>query len=121
MRTLLRKQLSELGIHDIIDAKNGFEALRKYEEEKPDLIILDITMPEMSGLEVLRKIKDKNPNSIVVMCSAMGQQSIIIEAIRLGAFDFITKPYDKSRLIDVLRRVNNEIINKNDAYASFLF
>jgi two-component system, chemotaxis family, chemotaxis protein CheY len=95
--------------HDVVgEGENGLEAIRLYRELKPDLVTMDITMPEMSGLEAVRKIKQEFPDARIIMCSAMGQQKMIVEAIEAGAKDFIVKPFDESRVIDSIARILNK-------------
>ena len=77
----------------------------KYKELNPDLVIMDITMPEMDGIEAVKEIKKINPSAAVIMCSAMGQQSMVIEAIQSGAKDFIVKPFQADRIIEAVRKV----------------
>ncbi|MCM3321602.1 response regulator [Cytobacillus kochii] len=92
--------------HDIVgEAENGKQAIALYEELTPDLVTMDITMPEMSGLEAMRKIRAEYPTARIVMCSAMGQQKMVVEAIEAGAKDFIIKPFDEVRVIDAVSRV----------------
>lgn len=92
MRMRLRKVLEEDG-HEVIEASNGNEAVAAYDEHKPDIALMDITMPEMDGLEALRIIRSKHPDAKIIMCSALGQESTVIEAIKSGAKDFIVKPF----------------------------
>lgn len=92
--------------HEVIgEAENGNEAIRLYREFKPDLVTMDITMPEMSGLEAVKEIKREDPDAKIIMCSAMGQQKMVVEAIEAGAKDFIVKPFDEGRVHDAINRV----------------
>lgn len=92
--------------HEIVgEAETGLEAINLYRELQPDLVTLDITMPEMSGLEAMREIRKDFPSAKIIMCSAMGQQKMIVEAIEAGAKDFIVKPFDESRVLDAVDRV----------------
>ncbi|AGX03995.1 MULTISPECIES: response regulator [Bacillaceae] len=92
--------------HEIVgEAENGREAIDLYRELKPELVTMDITMPEMSGLEAMKEIKQEFPDAKVVMCSAMGQQKMVVEAIEAGAKDFIVKPFDEGRVLDAVNRV----------------
>ena len=92
--------------HEIVgEGENGKEAIRLYGELNPDLVTMDITMPEMSGLEAVKEIKKEYPNAKVIMCSAMGQQKMVVEAIEAGAKDFIVKPFDEGRVMDAVNRV----------------
>ncbi|MBM7544719.1 response regulator [Periweissella beninensis] len=84
------------------EAQNGQEAFELYQSTKPDLVTMDITMPEVDGLDALKMIREFDPNAKVVMCSAMGQQGMVMDAIRSGAVDFIVKPFDTDRVIKAL-------------------
>lgn len=87
------------------EGENGKEGVDLFVNLKPDLVMMDITMPEMSGLEAVREIKRQNPNAKVIMCSAMGQQKVIVESIEAGAKDFIIKPFDEGRVLEAVNRV----------------
>ncbi|WP_414839025.1 response regulator [Carnobacterium sp. TMP28] len=102
MRMKLKDILEKNGYEVVAEAQNGIEAIEKYKQEKPDLVTMDITMPEMDGVEALKGIKAFDPASRVVMCSAMGQQGMVMDAIRSGAVDFIVKPFDTDRVIKAL-------------------
>ena len=92
--------------HDIVgEGENGLEAVLLYDKLLPDLVTMDITMPEMSGLEAVKEIKGKYPAAKVIMCSAMGQQKMVVEAIESGAKDFIVKPFDEGRVLEAVNRV----------------
>ncbi|PAE26850.1 MULTISPECIES: response regulator [Bacillaceae] len=92
--------------HEIVgEGENGKEAVDLFANLKPDLVMMDITMPEMSGLEAVREIKRDNPNAKVIMCSAMGQQKVVVESIEAGAKDFIIKPFDEGRVLEAVNRV----------------
>ena len=88
MRMMVKDILSKNGYEIVGEAENGMKALEKYQELKPDLVTMDITMPEMDGISAVKEIKKVDPNAKVVMCSAMGQQAMVIEAIQAGARDF---------------------------------
>ncbi|WP_027400159.1 response regulator [Anaerovorax odorimutans] len=105
MRMMLKDTLSKNGYTDLYEAADGLQAVEKYKEVQPDLVILDITMPNMDGLEALKTIKSINPNSVVVMCSAMGQEAMVIEAIKSGAKDFIVKPFKPDRIIKTVTSI----------------
>ncbi|HYK73903.1 MAG TPA: response regulator [Pseudoneobacillus sp.] len=92
--------------HEVIgEADNGIKAVELYRELKPDLVTMDITMPEKSGIEAVKEIKEQFPNARIIMCSAMGQQKMVVEAIEAGAKDFIVKPFDEGRVLDAINRV----------------
>jgi two-component system, chemotaxis family, chemotaxis protein CheY len=92
--------------HEVVgEAENGLEAILLYRKIKPDLVTMDITMPEMSGLDAVRQIKKEFPDAKIIMCSAMGQQKMIVEAIEAGAKDFIVKPFDDNRVLEAIDRV----------------
>lgn len=92
--------------HEIVgEAENGREAVRLYRELKPDLVTMDITMPEMSGLDAVKEIKKDFKDAKIIMCSAMGQQKMVVDAIEAGAKDFIVKPFDGSQVVDSVSRV----------------
>ncbi|MBS4189349.1 response regulator [Bacillus sp. FJAT-49705] len=92
--------------HEIVgEGETGKDAVQLYEELMPDLVTMDITMPEMSGLEAVKEIKKKYPSAKVIMCSAMGQQKMVVEAIESGAKDFIVKPFDDGRVMEAVNRV----------------
>jgi two-component system, chemotaxis family, chemotaxis protein CheY len=105
----MRMTLSNIlmnGEHEVVgQGENGKDAIRLYRELKPDLVTLDITMPEMNGIDAVKQIKKEFPDAKVIMCSAMGQQKMVVEAIEAGARDFIVKPFDEGRLIDAINRV----------------
>lgn len=105
MRMKLKDILEKNGYTVVGEAQNGSEAVELFQEIQPDLVTMDITMPEMNGIDALKKIKEINSNAKVVMCSAMGQQGMVMDAIRSGAVDFIVKPFDTNRVIDSLDKV----------------
>lgn len=104
MRMMIRDILTKNNFEVVGEATNGEEAVKKYTELKPDLVTLDITMPGMDGVTVLKKIRQLDPNARVVMCSAMGQQAMVVEAIQSGAMDFINKPFHPQKVVEILRR-----------------
>ena len=104
MRNMLKAILNKTDHVVVGEAENGHEAVQLYKELKPDLVTMDITMPEMSGLEAIKFIRRDFPDARVIMCSAMGQQKIIMEAIEAGAKDFIVKPFDDCRVMEALNR-----------------
>ncbi|MDO4719295.1 MAG: response regulator [Peptostreptococcaceae bacterium] len=105
MRMMLKDILVKNGYEVLGEAENGVKAVEKYKELNPDLVIMDITMPEMDGIEAVKEIKKVNPAASIIMCSAMGQQSMVIEAIQSGAKDFIVKPFQADRIIEAVRKV----------------
>ncbi|CAM3710483.1 response regulator [Mesobacillus zeae] len=105
MRITLSNILKQAG-HEIAgEADNGRIAIGLYRELKPDLVTMDITMPEMGGLEAVKAIREEFPESKIIMCSAMGHQKIIVEAIEAGAKDFIVKPFGEAVVLDTINRV----------------
>lgn len=103
MRMMIRDIITKLG-HEVVEAVNGQDAVAKYNEVKPDLVTMDITMPELDGIGALKAIKEKDPNCNVVMCSAMGQQAMVLEAIKAGAKNFIVKPFDNEKVIGAITK-----------------
>ena len=104
MRMRCAKVLTKLG-HTVVEAENGLQALDVYEREKPEIVLMDITMPEMDGLEALKQIKQRDAGAKVAMVSAMGQQSMVLDAIKAGAADFVLKPFDEERLIAAVSKL----------------
>ncbi|MFH5834878.1 response regulator [Proteiniclasticum sp. C24MP] len=100
MRMKLKDILEKNGYEVVAEAQNGADAIEKYKAERPDIVTMDITMPEMNGIEALQGIKKIDPSARVIMCSAMGQQAMVMEAIQSGALDFIVKPFETDRVID---------------------
>lgn len=105
MRKLLRDIFSAASWEIAGEAADGVEALRCYKELKPDLVTLDIVMPQRSGIEALQDIIALDPDALVIMCSALGQESMVMEAIQSGARDFIVKPFQQEQVIEVVARV----------------
>ena len=105
MRMMIKDILTKNGYNVAGEAENGLKAVEKYNETKPDLVMMDITMPEMDGIQALKKIKEADPNATVIMCSAMGQQAMVIEAIQSGAKDFIVKPFQADRVLEAIKKV----------------
>lgn len=104
MRMRCSKLLTENG-HEVTEASNGVEAVQKYSEGRPDGVLLDITMPEMDGIATLKKLVEIDPAARVVMVTAMGQQSMVIEALKSGAKDFVVKPFDASRVLAAVQKI----------------
>ncbi|HWR43156.1 MAG: cheY 1 [Sporomusa sp.] len=104
MRMMIKDILSKNGYDVVGEAENGLKAVEKYQELKPDLTTMDITMPEMDGITAVKEIKKVDPAAKVIMCSAMGQQAMVIEAIQSGARDFIVKPFQPDRVLEAVRK-----------------
>jgi|DewCreStandDraft_4_1066084.scaffolds.fasta_scaffold01656_25 two-component system chemotaxis response regulator CheY len=100
MRTTLRKILEGAQYEIAGEAENGQDAVEKYRSLKPDLVLMDITMPVMDGLEAARTIRSEDPNATIVMCTALGQQNLVVEALKAGARDYIVKPFEPSRVLE---------------------
>ena len=105
MRMMIKDILTKNGYTVVGEAENGAKAVEKYAELKPDLVLMDITMPEMDGIQALKKIKEADPSATVIMCSAMGQQAMVIESIQSGAKDFMVKPFQADRVLEAVRKV----------------
>ena len=105
MRMMIKDILTKNGYNIAGEAENGAKAVEKYNETKPDLVLMDITMPEMDGIQALKKIKEADPNACIIMCSAMGQQAMVVEAIQSGAKDFIVKPFQAERVLEAVKKV----------------
>jgi two-component system chemotaxis response regulator CheY len=102
LRAMLKDILIKAGHEVVFEATNGQEAVNKYKAIRPDLVTMDITMPIMEGIEAVKEIRKLDPEANIVMCSAMGQRNLIIEAIRSGAKDFIIKPFQTSRVLEAI-------------------
>ncbi|MEG2254466.1 MAG: response regulator [Vagococcus sp.] len=109
MRMKLKDVLEKNNYHVIAEAKNGVEAIASYKAKRPDFVLMDIVMPEMDGMEALKRIRKLDPDAKVIICSAMGQQNIVLEAVREGAIDFIVKPFEDDRLIKSLDQFSNRV------------
>ena len=105
MRMMIKDILTKNGYEVAGEAENGAVAVSKYAELKPDLVLMDITMPEKDGIQALKDIKASDSGAKVIMCSAMGQQAMVIEAIQSGAKDFIVKPFQADRVIEAVKKV----------------
>ena len=105
MRKVIKDTLSKAGYTDLHEAVDGADAVEKYNSLKPDLVLMDITMPNMDGLEALKAIRAKDGSANVVMCSAMGQESMVMDAVRSGAKDFIVKPFKPDRVISTVGKI----------------
>ena len=103
MRSMIRDILTNTGRFEVIgEAANGREAVKKYQELKPELVTMDIVMPELDGIEATREILRADPQAVIVMCSALGQEALVIESIAAGARDFIVKPFTPEKVIRVV-------------------
>lgn len=105
MRMMIKDILSKNGYNVAGEAENGLRAVEKYKEVSPDLVLMDITMPEMDGIQALKEIKKADAGAKVIMCSAMGQQAMVIESIQAGAKDFIVKPFQADRVLEAVKKV----------------
>jgi two-component system, chemotaxis family, chemotaxis protein CheY len=105
MRTLVRDILLQAGFEVIGEAETGVEAVAKYQQLHPDLVTMDIVMPDMGGIDAVRQICKADPDARILMCSAMGQQALVVEAIQAGAKDFVVKPFQPSRVLEAVQRV----------------
>ena len=108
MRKVIKDTLSKAGYTDLHEAVDGADAVEKFNSLKPDLVLVDITMPNMDGLEALKAIRAADGNANVVMCSAMGQETMVIDAIRSGAKDFIVKPFKGERVLKTVTSIVGE-------------
>ena len=104
MRVMIKDILTKNGYEVAGEAENGLKAVEKYNETKPDLVMMDITMPEMDGIQALKKIKEEDGAANVIMCSAMGQQAMVVESIQSGAKDFIVKPFQADRVLEAVKK-----------------
>ncbi len=104
MRTMIRDILSQAGYDVVGEAETGSQAVEKYKELRPDLVTMDIVMPDMGGIDAVREIIENDPGARILMCSAMGQQALVVEAIQAGAKDFVVKPFQPSRVLEAVQR-----------------
>ncbi|MCX8062651.1 MAG: response regulator [Anaerolineales bacterium] len=104
LRVRISKMLSSEG-HEIIEAENGVKAVETYKQARPDVVLMDITMPEMDGLTALREIRSYDSSAKVVMLTALGQESVVLEAIKAGARDFVVKPFEKERVLSAVAKL----------------
>ncbi len=105
MRMMIKDILGKNGYNVAGEAENGLKAVEKFKELSPDLVLMDITMPEMDGIAALKEIKKIDAGAKVIMCSAMGQQAMVIESIQAGAKDFIVKPFQQDRVLEAVKKV----------------
>lgn len=105
MRTMISDILSQAGYEVVGEAETGVQAVERYRQLKPDLVTMDIVMPDLGGIEAVREIIKFDPAARILMCSAMGQQALVVEAIQAGARDFVVKPFQPSRVLEAVQRV----------------
>ena len=105
MRTMISDILTQAGFEVVGEAESGTQAVEKYHALKPDLVTMDIVMPDMGGIEAVRENCKTDPQAKILMCSAMGQQALVVEAIQAGAKDFVVKPFQPSRVLEAVQRV----------------
>ena len=105
MRMMIKDTLKKNGFENLIEASDGEQAVQLFKAENPDLVIMDITMPNKNGLDALKEMKQMDANAKIVMCSAMGQESMVVEAIRSGAKDFIVKPFKAERVLKTVQGI----------------
>jgi len=110
MRKLLAKILEEGGYEVVAEAETGSDAIALYERIKPDLVTMDLVMPDMSGIDAIKEIVSRDPKARIVVVSAMGQQSLVSEAMSAGARDFVVKPFHPSVVLEVIGRVLKEMV-----------
>jgi two-component system chemotaxis response regulator CheY len=105
MRMMIKDILRKGGYEVIGEAEDGSKAVDKFKELRPDLVTMDITMPDMDGITAVKEIRKIDPNAMIIMCSAMGQQAMVIDAIQAGAKDFVVKPFQPERVLEAVRKV----------------
>jgi two-component system chemotaxis response regulator CheY len=105
MRMMLKDILEKNGFEVVGEAPNGLKAVELYQNVRPDIVTMDITMPDMDGIEAVKKIKSIDSAAKIIMCSAMGQQNMVMEAIKAGARDFIVKPFQGDRVVEAIKKV----------------
>ena len=105
MRMMIKDILRKGGYDVVGEAEDGARAIEKFKELRPDLVTMDITMPDMDGITAVKEIRKLNPEAVIIMCSAMGQQAMVIDAIQAGAKDFVVKPFQPDRVLEAVRKV----------------
>jgi two-component system chemotaxis response regulator CheY len=105
MRTMIADILTGAGYEVVGEAETGVQAVERYRSLRPDLVTMDIVMPDMGGIDAVREIVKEDANAKILMCSAMGQQALVVEAIQAGAKDFVVKPFQPSRVLEAVQRV----------------
>ncbi|HEY5576161.1 MAG TPA: response regulator [Clostridiaceae bacterium] len=106
MRMMIKDILEKNGYDVVAEANNGIKAVEMYKREKPDVVTMDITMPDMDGIEAVKAIREFDPAAKIIMCSAMGQQSMVMDAIRAGAKDFVVKPFQPDRVLEAIGKIS---------------
>jgi len=106
MRMMIKDILEKNGYDVVAEANNGIKAVEMYKREKPDVVTMDITMPDMDGIEAVKAIREFDPAAKIIMCSAMGQQSMVMDAIRAGAKDFVVKPFQPDRVLEAISKIS---------------
>lgn len=107
IKMVLRDLIEKAGFRVVGEASDGLEAIEAFQDKRPDVVILDVTMPKMDGISALKKILELDPAARVIMCSALGQQRLIVQAIQLGAKDFIVKPFRAERVVSAIKQTLN--------------
>jgi len=107
MRMMIKDILEKNGYDVVAEANNGIKAVEMYKREKPDIVTMDITMPDMDGIEAVKAIREFDPAAKIIMCSAMGQQSMVMDAIRAGAKDFVVKPFQPDRVLEAIGKLSS--------------
>lgn len=105
MRMMLKDILEKNGFDVVGEAPNGLKAVELYQNVRPDIVTMDITMPDMDGIEAVKRIKAIDSSAKIIMCSAMGQQNMVMDAIKAGARDFIVKPFQGDRVVEAINKV----------------
>lgn len=105
MRMMLRNILTSHGHTIVAEAENGLKAIEAYQQSKPDIMLIDLIMPEMGGIEAVKRIMEIDPKARVIICSAMGQQALVVEAMQAGARDFIIKPFQPTSVIEAVQKM----------------
>lgn len=105
MRMMIKDILRKGGYEVVGEAEDGLKAVEKFKELRPDLVTMDITMPDMDGITAVKEIRKIDANAMIIMCSAMGQQAMVIDAIQAGAKDFVVKPFQPERVLEAVRKV----------------
>lgn len=105
MRMMIRSILVEVGHEVVAEAADGMEAVQKYDHCQPDLVTMDITMRQMNGIEAVREIIERHPEARIIMCTAMGQQSLLMDALAAGAKGFVIKPFTKAKVLEEVQKL----------------